>query len=195
MGILPRNQKHKKQSPFVAIFSHPNSNEDKKKTTKKQGLHPSSLSAIFIRPIKMKAKTKISLTVRLFVVLCAIFDCHIRMKTKQIRKKTSFPLTMYGGTLNVRSPPLLLDNPRKCNCNTMTYCNTVCLFYFFACGCVRKKYIYHYHRRPNLNSERLTTDVGTSPSYNYSTGYISIDGLWPCFITTTPLRCEINISC
>ena len=194
MGILPRNQKkHKKQSPFVAIFSHPKSNEDKKKTTKNKVF--TLVSAIFIRLIEMKAKTKIYLTVRLFVALCAIFDCHIRMKIKQVRKKRSYPLTMYGGTLNVRSPPLLLGTPKKCNCNTMTYCKTVCLFYFFACGWVRKKCIYHYHRRPNLNNERLTTDVGTRPSYNYSTGYISIDGLWPCFITTTPLRCEINISC
>ena len=33
------------------------------------------------------------------------------------------------------------------------------------------------------------------PSYNLSTGYISIHGLWLYFITTIPLRCEIIISC
>ena len=36
---------------------------------------------------------------------------------------------------------------------------------------------------------------GGASHHNLSTGYIFIHGLWPCFITTIPQRCEINISC
>ena len=70
--------------------------------------------AIFIRLIEMKTKAnRFHLTVLLFVVLlcnicsilrymlfCAIFDRHIWMKTKQIRKQRHFRLTLFGGTLD-----------------------------------------------------------------------------------------------
>ena len=35
-------------------------------------------------------------------VFCAIFDHQIRKKIEQIRKKSYFPLSLYGGTLNFR---------------------------------------------------------------------------------------------
>ena len=71
-------------------------------------------TTIFIRLIEMKPNAKrFYLTIFLLVILlgnicfivrymffCAIFDHQIRMKTKQIRKKRYFPLSLYGGTLN-----------------------------------------------------------------------------------------------
>ena len=83
----------------------------------------------------------------------AIFDRHIRMKTKQILKKVFSAYRVWGEGAD-----------------------------FF------------YRGRPNLNWGKITSDGGTHPSYNLSSSYIFIYGLWSCLITATPLRCEINIS-
>ena len=107
MNFVPKSEEKQKQLPSVSIFLHPNSNEDQK-TKKSKVFIP--VCAIFIRLIEMKTKAKrFYLTILLLIVLlCDIcfflrdIGRHIRMKTKQIKKKRYFPLTLYGGTLNYR---------------------------------------------------------------------------------------------
>ena len=50
----------------------------------------------------------------------------------------------------IRNPPMLLNTPGVCNCDTISYCNTV--FLFLACRFERKKNIYHYHHRCKLRA-------------------------------------------
>ena len=92
VNFAPKSKEKQKQSLSAAIFSQPNSNEDKKNN---QIFTP--VCAIFIRLIEMKTNAKrFCLTILLFVVLlcdicfCATFDRHIQIKTKQIKKKV-FP--------------------------------------------------------------------------------------------------------
>ena len=39
----------------------------------------------------------------------------------------------------IRNPPMLLNTPGVCNCDTISYCDTV--FLFLACRCERKKHL------------------------------------------------------
>ena len=50
----------------------------------------------------------------------------------------------------IRNPPMLLNTPGVCNCDTISYCDTV--FLFLASRCERKKNIYHYHHRCKLRA-------------------------------------------
>ena len=108
MNFAPKSEEKQQQSPSVAIFSQPNTNEAEKNKVF------TPVCAIVIRLIEMKTKTKrfYRAVLLLVVLLCdvcfvvryryiyAVFDLHIRMKTKQIRKKRYLPLTLYGGKLN-----------------------------------------------------------------------------------------------
>ena len=67
MNFAPKSEEKQKQSPSVAIFLQPNSNEDHNKK-KKKAFTP--FCANFIRSIEMKTKAKkFYLTILLFVVL------------------------------------------------------------------------------------------------------------------------------
>ena len=103
--FCPEIRRKQKQSPFAAILSQPNLNEDQKKN---KVFTP--VCAIFIRTVEMKTKAKrFYLTILLFVVLlcdicfivrymffCTVFDRHIRIKTKQIRKKVFSAYRAWG---------------------------------------------------------------------------------------------------
>ena len=102
MNFAPKSEEKQKQSPSDAIFSLPNSKENKKNNKV-----INAVCAIFICLIKMKTKTEKVLSddfivcgfiVRHFFycaiyVFCAIFDRHSRIKTKQIKKKVFFRLS------------------------------------------------------------------------------------------------------
>ena len=67
MNFAPKSEGKQKQSPSVAIFSQPNSNEDQK-NEKNKVFTP--VCAISIRLIEMKINTKrFYLTILLFVIL------------------------------------------------------------------------------------------------------------------------------
>ena len=98
VNFVPKLEEKQKQSPSVAIFSQPNSNEDRKNKV----LTP--VGAIVSRLIEMKTKTKrFYLTILLLKVLLRQICFIVRYLTATFEcrpnklEKRYFPLTLHGG--------------------------------------------------------------------------------------------------
>ena len=165
MWILPRNQKKNKNNRFLLRFFHSQIRMKTKITKKEQSLHPSY--AIFICLIEMKTKAKTFFdTILLFVILLCD-SCFI--------VRYMFLARYLTATFEWRPSKLEKKGISRL-------------------PCMRGSLNF-----PLMEAKSQWGDAnyrwGTRPYYNLSTGFISIHRLWPCFVTTIRLRCEISISC
>ena len=107
--FCPEIRGKQKQSPFAAILSQPNLNEDQKK---KQGLHP-SLCDFYPHSWNEDQSKKVLLDdfivcgfIVRYLFYCVIYVFFVRYLTATFEsrpnklEKRYFPLTVHGGTLN-----------------------------------------------------------------------------------------------